>query len=530
MSISSHGPSNTSPSSASCGSGTAEATGPAPNPTGPEAEDFRQALFLVSVCENSWLPHRPTPKQARFLGLTCPEALFGGAAGGGKSDALLIGALQFADVPGYSALLLRRTYADLSLPGALMERAREWLCGTAARWSDKEKTWHFPSGATLTFGYLEHEDDKYRYQSSEFQFVGFDELTQFSETQYRYLFSRLRRLSGSRVPLRMRAASNPGGVGHAWVRQRFLTDGAAAGRAFVPAKLDDNPHLDRAEYVASLNQLDPITRAQLLAGDWNSFEGGRFRSEWFRAYARGADPYGHAAYFLAGGDPAGVPVAACWSFATVDPACTEKDTSDYTAIVVVAVTPGRDLLVLDVVRKRLAIDRIVPDIAEVCRRWRPRFVGIEATGFQTAIFDAAKRHAGIPAVKALFPEGKGKLVRATPAIIRAEAGQIFLPEAAPWREDFVAELVMFTGDEKQDAFSDQVDALAYAVQHLQGHPPLIHGPMPDDPPRPPHLPRLDEGTFAPDYEALLGGSRQGDRACETLLPPERRERRLYGLR
>ena len=95
-----------------------------------------------------------------------------------------MGALQFVDVPGYAAILFRRTYADLSLPGALMDRAKEWLAGTAARWSDKEKTWHFPSGATLTFGYLEHEDDKYRYQSSEFQFLGFDELTQFSEAQF----------------------------------------------------------------------------------------------------------------------------------------------------------------------------------------------------------------------------------------------------------------------------------------------------------------------------------------------------------
>jgi predicted phage terminase large subunit-like protein len=483
------------------------------------------------VCENGWLPHRPTPKQARFLYLTGAEALFGGAAGGGKSDALLMGALQFVDVPGYAAILFRRTYADLSLPGALMDRAKEWLGGTAARWSDKEKTWHFPSGATLTFGYLEHEDDKYRYQSSEFQFIGFDELTQFSETQFRYLFSRLRRLQSARVPLRMRAASNPGGVGHAWVRQRFLLDGAAAGRVFVPARLDDNPHLDRAEYVASLNQLDPITRGQLLAGDWNSFEGGRFRATWFGGYASGADAHGHAAYFL-DGDAAGVAAASCWRFVTVDPACTEKDTSDYTAIVVVAVTPNRDLLVLDVVRKRLALDRIVPAVAEVCRRWRPRFVGIEATGFQTAIYDAAKRHPGIPAVKPLFPEGKGKLVRATPAIIRAEAGQIYLPGAAPWREDFVAELVMFTGDEKQDAFSDQVDALAYAVQQLEGHPPLIHGAMPDNPP-PRQLAgsrQVDEGTFVPDYEALFGGAggAQKKRAWEETPPLPVLGRRLYG--
>src|SRR5262249_12797664 len=137
---------------------------------------------------------------------------------------------------------------------------------------------------------------------------------------------------------------------------------------------------------------------------------------------------------------------------------------------------------------------------------------------------------GIPAVKPLFPEGKGKLVRATPAIIRAEAGQIFLPESAPWREDFVADLVMFTGDEKQDAYSDQVDALAYAVQQLEGHPPLIHGAMPDNPP-PRHLAgsrEVDEGSYAPDYEALFGRGREEKPPWEQPLPPERRERRPYG--
>jgi len=165
-----------------------------------------------------YIPHKPTPKQAAFLLLPVREAFYGGAAGGGKSDALLMAALQYVDMPGYSAILFRRTFSDLALPGALLERSTEWLKPTDAKWDDNKKTWHFPSGATLTFGYLEHENDKYRYQSSEFNFIGFDELTQFTESQYRYLFSRLRRLKGSEVPLRMRAASNPGGEGHEWVR------------------------------------------------------------------------------------------------------------------------------------------------------------------------------------------------------------------------------------------------------------------------------------------------------------------------
>lgn len=163
-----------------------------------------------------------------------------------------------------------------------MDRALEWLGGTQAHWNSMKHIWTFPSTATLTFGNLEHEKDKFRYQSAEFQYIGFDELTQFTETQYRYLFSRLRRLEDSFIPLRMRSASNPGNIGHDWVKRRFLTEGSKYGREFIPAKLKDNPFLDREKYVESLNQLDPITRRQYLEGDWTARHGGSiFKREWF---------------------------------------------------------------------------------------------------------------------------------------------------------------------------------------------------------------------------------------------------------
>src|SRR5262249_9514350 len=109
-----------------------------------------------------WVPHVPTPHQQAFLDLTCQEALYGGAAGGGKSNALLMGALRYVDVPGYSALLLRRTYKDLNQPGALMDRAHDWLRDSGAKWDHENKAYHFPSSAVLKFGYLENENDKYQ--------------------------------------------------------------------------------------------------------------------------------------------------------------------------------------------------------------------------------------------------------------------------------------------------------------------------------------------------------------------------------
>lgn len=248
---------------------------------------------------SGYCPHQPNEQQAlaliahRFLPADEPsEVFYGGAAGGGKSDWLLMGALEYVDVPGYSAVLFRRTFADLDLPGAIMARSKEWLTRWrphGVRWNEQRKQWVFPNKATLQFGYLEAADDIYRYQSAEFQYIGFDELTQFDEAQYRYLFSRLRRPkltddtppekreaieALSKVPLRMRSASNPGGRGHHWVKNRFPIDGKPRGRrVFIPAKIADNPHLDATAYRSSLSHLDDVTQKQLEDGDWNVAEG-----------------------------------------------------------------------------------------------------------------------------------------------------------------------------------------------------------------------------------------------------------------
>lgn len=225
----------------------------------------------IDIKWSKYIPHVPTPKQHAFLWLAVKEAFFGGAAGGGKSDALLMAALQYVDVPGYAAIIFRRSYTDLALPGAIMDRCQEWLANADAKWNDNDKEFNFPGGSKLTFAYLSKPNDKYRYQSAEFQFIGVDEITQWPEDDYLYLMSRLRRPSKgplSQVPLRARAAANPGGVGHVWVKKRFV-DGSSPDRVFIPSSLDDNPHLDQESYEQSLALLDPITHAQLRHGDWS---------------------------------------------------------------------------------------------------------------------------------------------------------------------------------------------------------------------------------------------------------------------
>jgi predicted phage terminase large subunit-like protein len=395
-----------------------------------------------------YVPHVPTPKQAAFLLIDQRESMYGGSAGGGKSDALLMAALQYADVPGYAALLLRRTYPDLALPGALMDRAAEWLTGTDARWDNDNKTWHFPSGATLTFGYLEYEKHKFRYQSAEFQFVGFDELTQFPESQYRYLFSRLRRLEGSEVPVRMRAASNPGGVGHEWVKRRFIDEGRARGRPFVRAWLRDNPHLDQAEYIQSLSQLDPLTRQQLLDGDWTArVAGGRFRREWFR---------------VLDAPPARlVAVVRYWDTAATEE--TEGQDPDWTVGTKMGRTPEGQFPVLDVRRLRGtpgAVDEAMKQTAALDGRDCPVRIEEEpgASG-KTATAHYVKLLAGYD-VRGDRPTGP-KQTRWNPLSAQAEAGNVPIVRGA-WCGDWLDELEAVP----EGAHDDQADSGAGALKFL----------------------------------------------------------------
>lgn len=255
--------------------------------------DLADLQRLLSPKMTKYIPHVPTPKQAAFLLLNSKEAFYGGSAGGGKSDALLMGGLQYVDVKGYAGIIFRKSYADLTKPGALIDRAKEWLFQfDDVKWNEKDKKFEFfervgPHKETISilqFGYLESTNDKYNYQGGEYQYIGFDELTHIDRDSYLYMFSRLRRLKGAQVPLRIRSASNPpdddSGL---WVKERFIDEGPSKGRIFIPAGMDDNPYLDIEGYEESLQELDPVTRARLRDGNWDIVrKGNMFKRDWFQ--------------------------------------------------------------------------------------------------------------------------------------------------------------------------------------------------------------------------------------------------------
>ncbi|KKN04275.1 hypothetical protein LCGC14_1099040 [marine sediment metagenome] len=410
---------------------------------------------------NEYIPHAPTPKQAASLLFEGKEMLFGGAAGGGKTDWILMAALQYMDVPGYSALLLRRTFPMLIKSDSLIPRSHEWLTGRA-RWNEDKKTWTFPSGARLEFGHMQYENDKNAFQAAAYQFIGLDELTQFSRTMYTYMFSRCRRpkdprVELSRVPLRMRATSNPGGKGHNWVKMRFVEPGSCDGvkRVFIPSLISDNPYLDQEEYEEMLSELDPLERKQLMEGDWSStISGGIIRREWF----------GRPMPILAA--PRIRQVCRWWDLAATAEEDSLEDDNDYSVGSKVGMVDGY-MYIMDVKRGRwspMDTDRRIRNAADVVDG-----LGV-VQGFDQDPGSAGKRDAGrfqrmLPRHKVVTERPTGdKLVRGRGFASACEAGNVFLIEGG-WNEEFLAEMEAIGSDTDHD---DQWDATVGAYNYLTG--------------------------------------------------------------
>lgn len=243
---------------------------------------------------------RPQERQAIFMARPEYEALYGGAAGGGKSDALVIEALRQVHIPWYKALILRKTFPQLR---ELIDKTLNYYPRVypKARYNGSSHTWRFPSGAQIVFGSMNRPQDKIQYQGQAYDFIAFDELTHFTQEEYEYLKSR-NRPNGPGTRVYMRSTANPGGVGHGWVKERFITAAAPMQtiteeaawytpdgkkhigqqkRIFVPSSVFDNKILMENDpmYVQRLASMPEAERNALLYGNWDSFEGQVF-TEW----------------------------------------------------------------------------------------------------------------------------------------------------------------------------------------------------------------------------------------------------------
>jgi len=228
---------------------------------------------------------KPNPgPQTDFLAAPEKDVLYGGAAGGGKSYAMLVDPLRYAHKAGHRALILRRSMPELR---ELIDKSRELYpkAFKGARFKEVDKIWKFPSGATVQFSFLEKDSDVYRFQGQAYSWIGFDEITHLpTEFAWNYLASRLR-TTDPEIQTYMRCTANPGGSGAHWVKKRYIEPapenetfigGDGVIRKFIPALLDDNPYLSGTDYKKMLESLPPIQRKQLLEGNWDINEGAAF--------------------------------------------------------------------------------------------------------------------------------------------------------------------------------------------------------------------------------------------------------------
>jgi predicted phage terminase large subunit-like protein len=419
--------------------------------------NWEEVLEYLTPKETPFCPEEPSINQKVFLRTNAIEALFGGAAGGGKSSALLMAALQYVDIPGYSAILFRRTFADLSLPGALMDRFKSWMSNyDDIHWNSNTFIATFPSGARISFGYLNNQNDYLRYKGSEFQFIGMDEVTEIRESDYRYMFSRLRRPANgpvSQIPLRMRAASNPAPN---WVRQRFIVEGRKEGRIFVPSRLTDNPGIDADSYRQSLSALDPVERRRLEEGDWWSTTLGTL--------------FDRTGFVIIDGSEipnitSSARVVRYWDLAATEPSASNPD-PDWT-VGTLMMFDGGIAYVLDVRRARVRgekVEELMAQTASEDGHGVPIRMEQEPGSSGKALVDQFARYV-VPGYDfgAMKPTGD-KVTRARPFAAAVANGNVRLVRGA-WLTNWLDEFSSFPEATNHD---DQVDSAVGAFTYLTG--------------------------------------------------------------
>lgn len=434
---------------------------------------------------DDWRPH-PGP-QEQFCASGADEVLYGGQAGGGKSAALLLEALRYVHVPGYHAVIFRRTHPELER--SLVPKSQEMYPALGGRYASQQKAWVFPAGAVIRFCHLEHDKSIYDHASAEYAYIGFDELTEFTETQYRYLQSRNRTTAkdpktGKTVRCVIRSGSNPQQPGQPgeWVMERWAAwvddqhakpaesgemrwfvvdeDGeehecakgtkGALSRVFIRARLEDNPTLTESDprYADRLSALPLLIRQALKYGVWGiKASGGVLKREWLK----------HRVEFA--------PEGLRW-VRYYDLAASTKERASRTATVAAAL--GEGVLYL---RRGYAARIEWPEQVKLIRSFMLREPetthGIENKMHGLPMVQELRRDPKLAHITFYGVEPKGdKLQRALRWSKRAEEGKVvFVTEGDPsWIPGWVDECVGFDGS--GTTFDDRVDAASGCVQMI----------------------------------------------------------------
>jgi predicted phage terminase large subunit-like protein len=436
---------------------------------------------------------KPHPAQERFLSTPADIAVFGGAAGGGKTWGLLIEPIRHVHNPNFSAVIFRRTSPQIRNEGGLWDESHRIYPALGATSHEVMLEWRFPSGATVRFAHMQHEKNRFDWQGAQIPMIGFDELTHFTEQQFFYMFSRNRSTCGVRPYIR--ATCNPDAG--SWVaeflswwidqetgypipdragRLRYMTrindvihwadkpdelipllpkeiasemDAGLLIKSvtFIPATIYDNPTLLAAnpEYLANLMALPLVERERLLGGNWKiSAEDGIFRRDWFRRVERA---------------PEGLQWVRYW-----DLAASVRESADYTASAAVAFGPDGTLYIRDMIRGRWEWPDAKKRIIQTMLAEPHTIHGIEEALHGLAAVQELRREVSIAHVRFHGVRvDRDKLARALPWAARAEAGKVALVEG-PWIPAFLAEACAFRGD--GTTHDDQIDSVSGGVQML----------------------------------------------------------------
>lgn len=368
---------------------------------------------------------------------------------------------MYVEEPTYSAIIFRENLTDLQLAEGLIERSHDWWDGTNARWNGGTYTWRFPSGATISFGYMSSPTHHFRYKSSEYQFIAFDQVEDIRERQFIYMFSRLRRMRGlERIPLRMWATANPGGK--EWVFNRFVNERTQVpGTVFIPATIDDNlANLDDL-YIESLRRLDPVTFKQLRFGDWLVKKAGEYfdRTWWEFVAALPAfktDVEGHpierwraVRYWDLASTRKRVDNEPAWTAGAL--MCTKDNVDVYLADMIRL--RGSPKTVEDVVVATAALDSLTFPWLEIYMEQEPGSSGVNTIDY----------YARLLAGYAFYPDKVtgSKVDRAGPFSAYSQRRHVYIVQGS-WNHPFISEAEAFP----ESDFRDQVDSAGGAFNML----------------------------------------------------------------